>query len=271
MSLFVVLGAVGCYNPSYTSNPDANQGFRCFVTDYKPCPEGLVCCAGGLCDEELYQKDPNARGWCLPQQGPADLSLRSIDYWDFGTKPTSVAWTTPNPELTGKDDTGSWRCPRKLEPNDTPDEAWNVGLLSVIEANFPPLANYEICPAEGAETVPDIDVYRFRLNTPARVVAETRFIASKGDLDVAIFEEVAGEKPRLYATDNLGAGDSSCLTVQGLPQGKYFAVIRGAPSAAGPFNDAGAKYAMNSYQFRIMALSATASAPCSNTGAVDMR
>lgn len=278
----MLAGAGGCFNPNITFDLDAGVGFRCFVTDYKPCPEGLSCCdpKSGLCDDALYTKAPNTRGWCTPPSAPSDLQSRAIDLWDFGPKALASA-ATADPGLTGKDPgSGEWRCPRgpkyinRQEPNDSPTDAISAGKL-VVNSVPMTLTNHEICPDEAAPTTPDVDVFRFELTSPSRVYVDTRFSATKGDLDVAIFDDnqMDGQpRPNLVITDGLGTGDNSCLAASNLMTGKYYVVVRGAPNQAGPYNQPGVTYALNAYQIRIAALAASSmTAPPCGAAAGDMR
>ena len=135
----------GCYNPTFSANPDAGMGFQCFASDTPPCPSGLTCCAqtaaGNLCGDQLQQSMPNLPGWCVVPPPPQDLALTAASVWDFGQKSTYYTGSMMDPMLTGYDDMMNWRCPRddtnpadktyaaKQEPNDLPSQAINFGTL----------------------------------------------------------------------------------------------------------------------------------------------
>ena len=269
LGLVAALATVGgCYNPNIGFDLDAGVGFRCYVTDFKPCPEGLSCCdpATGLCDDALYQKSPLTRGWCTPPRAPADLTSRAIDLWDFGAKTLGSA-AASDPGLFGKDpNTGEWRCPytqvNRLEPNDTPADAINPGpSLNNVPAQG--IAG-EICPGEKSPAMTDVDVYKVRLMTRAKLYADTKFQANQGDLDVALFGDSGDGQPRLVANDGLKVEDNSCLA-QDLDAGLYYVVVRGSPDKAGPYNQSGVNYALNRYTIRIAVMNNGAAGPCGST------
>lgn len=265
-ALFVSAVALlsACYNPKYGNNADAGMAFRCYASDNPSCPSGLVCCIDRLCGEELLAQKPNEEGWCVTQPEPQDLSVTPLDFWEFGTKGTYYTGAVMDPGLTGTDpDTGAWRCHRDdlnpnptdkevlraFEPNDTMDKA--IGLTNPIPVDPPATmtgTSYEICPDKSAPGVPDVDVFRFRITSPMKVIAEVKYKVGFGDLDVAIFREMVDEetgRPQRVLGD-LTAVDNACIEINNLPAGRYFVVVRGTNTPDKP-----SVYTMNNYQIRV--------------------
>jgi len=252
-----------CYNPNYGSNADAGMAFRCYSSDNPTCPAGLVCCAGRVCGEQLM---PSQEGWCVLPQPPEDLTITPLDYWDFGTKTMYYGGATMDPMLSGIDpDTGQSRCHRDdtnpnptdkqvlraLEPNDLPPSA--ISLSNPLMADPPPTSMgspYEICPDRSAPTVPDVDVFRFRLSSPAKVIAEVKYSVAFGDLDAALFvlaknPDTGADQPQRVLAD-LTATNNACIEANNLMPGTYFLVVRGTTTPEKP-----GVYSLNNYSVRV--------------------
>lgn len=253
----------GCYKPDYASNPDAKMGFRCHKSDNPACPVGFVCCLDGLCGDDLKDTD---EGWCIPPPPPVDMTVTGVKFWPFPSKGMFFSGVYTPAQLTGYDDQMTWRCTRddtnpnppdaiarQHEPNDLPDSA--VVLSNPLPdetANLMGTA-LQICPDKTAPDLPDVDVYKFKLSSPARVIIELKYTAALGDIDVGLFrmdldDETQQMKPTLIASDLTGV-DNACLEVPNLsppPNGTYYyIVVRGAiiPDMPG-------KYTMNDYRLR---------------------
>lgn len=260
-----------CYKPTYTFDTDGGTGFRCHATDNPPCPDGLVCCVGTLCGEELLNSPtPNADGWCLPPPPPMDLTMTALSYWPFGGKSMYYPGEITPLQLTGIDpDTMQWRCKRDdgnpdpvesirkmYEPNDYPDAA--ITLANPLPTDLPSTnlgSAYEICPDKSAPDVPDVDVFKFRIQEPTKIIAEIRYLVRQGDLDMAIFQldtdpETGMKKPRLVDKD-LSPKDNACIEKTLMP-GIYYLVVRGSSSPEMP-----GKYWMNTYTARVFRVSAS--------------
>jgi hypothetical protein len=271
---FVLAGALalaGCYKPQFASDPDAGVGFRCHASDNPPCPAGLVCCAEGKCgDELLNSSQPNAEGWCVTPPPPVDMTTTALTFWPFGTKTEYYKGEVMPIPLSGFDENNEWRCKRDddnmspapsiarmLEPNDWPEKA--IGLKNPLEADLPPStlgSAYEICPDKSAPTVPDVDVFRFRVQTPSKIIAEIRYRAVNGDLDFAIFRvdtdtETGMKKPVVVAKD-LSPVDNGCIEIPTLMPGTYYIVVRGTTTPEMP-----GVYTMNTYNIRVFPVVST--------------
>jgi hypothetical protein len=276
MRILSVLSAVGlsaaalsaavlfsnCYKPTYSDQADAGMAFRCYSSDNPPCPGNLVCCDGRVCGDNLMA---NQEGWCVQPPEPIDMSILPIDVWEFGTKTMYYGGAVMDPLLTGTDpDTGKWRCKRDdtnpnptdkeiiraFEPNDLPGAA--IGLTNPLPVDPPASAgsSYEICPDKSAPSVPDIDVFKFRLQTPQKVIIELKYKVTYGDLDVGLFRMVKDpdtgvEKPQRVLAD-LTAKDDACIEANNLMAGTYYVAIRGTNSPEKP-----AVYSMNTYTLRV--------------------
>jgi hypothetical protein len=252
-----------CYNPKYGSNADAGMAFRCFASDNPACPAGLVCCSGSTCGENLM---PQQEGWCVTPPEPQDMTITPLDYWNFGTKTMYYGGATMDPLLTGVDpDTGQWRCHRDdanpnptdneiiraLEPNDLPGIA--VSLSNPLMADPPAtfMGNpYEICPDKTAPSMPDVDVFRFKLVTAAKVMVEVKYKVAFGDLDVAIFRlakdpDTMMDTPQRVFSD-VTAQENACIEANNLQPGTYFVVVRGTTTPEKP-----GVYSMNRYNLKV--------------------
>lgn len=253
----------GCYNPNYGSNVDAGMAFHCYASDNPSCPSGLVCCVGTVCGDQLM---PNQEGWCIPPPPPVDMTITPVQYWDFGAKASYYTGVTMDPMLTGMDpNTGKWRCHRddtnpdnkdpvilrQLEPNDLPATA--ISLSTPLMADPPPTqmgSPYEICPDHTAPTVPDVDVYKFKLTSAAKVIAEVKYQVMFGDLDVALFQmaknpDTGADQPQRIQAD-LTATDNACIEANSLMPGTYYLVVRGTNTVSMP-----GVYTMNNYTLRV--------------------
>jgi hypothetical protein len=99
--------------------------------------------------------------------------------------------------------------------------------------------------------VPDVDVYKFKLITPAHVIAEIKYQVSQGDLDIAIFRldtdpDTGAKTPTLIAKD-VTAANNGCVEMTSLAPGQYYAAVRGVPVSL----DQPGKYTMNNYNLRV--------------------
>lgn len=261
VSLGTVLAVKGCYKPEYASNPDARVGFRCHKTDSPACPPTLVCCLDGICGEELKDTD---EGWCVPPMAVADMALTGLKLWPFPSKGMYFSGVYTPAQLSGFDDQGQWRCTREdtnptppdsikrmYEPNDFPETS--VVLPNPLPIDPPPTfmgSYYQICPDKTAPDLPDVDVYKFKLLTQSKVIAEIKYTAAAGDLDIAIFRmdkdpETEKDKPTLIGSD-VTAVDNGCVEMMSLAVGTYYVVVRGTvrPEEMG-------KYTMNDYRLRV--------------------
>lgn len=262
--------AAACYKPNYSSDEDMNRAFRCYVNDKPSCPGDLVCCAGDLCGDALLDPITGGpiidsstgrpmEGTCSRPRPPKDMTVTPTSYWDFGIKGSYYTGVVTDPGLTGKDpDTGNWRCPRKLEPNDKLDEAVGLGSQLPIDPNPGPGTAYEICPDESAPSDPDLDVFKFKISQPTKVMVRLTYKVVNGDLDVALFrmakDDGTGElRPQRVLAD-LTAVDNACLEAPNLqptgassgPLAYYYVVVRGTNSPEKP-----ATYTMNNYAVRV--------------------
>jgi len=267
-----LLFSAACYKPNYSSDEDLGKAFRCYATDRPACPGGLVCCVGALCGDSLIDpvtggpvKDNSGNpleGSCVPPRAPEDLSLTPASYWDFGIKGSYWTGAVNDPLLSGKDpDTGKWRCARKLEPNDMPGEEVGLGSQLPIDPNPTPGTAYEICPDESAPDLPDVDVFKFKLPTPTKVMVRITYKVTYGDLDVALFrmakDDTGVDRPQRVVAD-LTAVDNGCLEIPNLPAGgPYYVVVRGTNSPEKP-----SKYSMNLYNIRVYGVSTPAGDSC---------
>ena len=262
-ALVAVTLLTACYNPNYGSNSDASMAFHCFASDNPSCPAGLVCCAGNVCGDQLMAQQ---EGWCVSPPVPQDMTVTPIDFWNFGTKAMYYAGVTMDPALTGVDpDTGQWRCHRDdtnpnptdpdviraQEPNDMPGQA--ITFSNPLMAD-PPTSykgnSYEICPDRSAPNVPDVDVYKFKLTTAAKVIIQAAYPVAFGDLDVALFlmaqdPDTMIDTPQRVLTD-LTAVDNACIEANNLMPGTYYVVVRGTTTPDKP-----GVYTMNRYTLKI--------------------
>lgn len=257
--------AVSCYKPDYATNPDARMGFRCHKSDNPACPPNLVCCLDGVCGDNLMDTD---EGWCINPPAPVDMTITGIKYWPFPSKSSYFDGVYDPAQLSGYDDQMQWRCTRDDtnpnppaqivhmgEPNDFPDTA--IVLPNPLRVDLPSSdmgSAYQICPDKTAPDVPDFDVYKFKMNSPARVIAEIKYKVVNGDLDVAVFTLVtdpdSGEKTPMLATPtarDTTSVDNGCIEIASLPAGTYYVVVRGVPVGL----DQPGKYTMNNYNLRV--------------------
>lgn len=252
----------GCYNPTYGSNADAGMAFRCYSSDNPTCPAGLVCCAGNVCGDQLM---PMQEGWCVLPPAPQDLTITPLDFWDFGTKTMYYGGATMDPMLSGTDpDTGQWRCHRDdtnpsptdkqvlraLEPNDLPQSAISLSNPLPVDPPATAMSSYEICADRSAPNVPDVDVYRFKLSSPAKVIAEVKYNVAFGDLDAALFllaknSDTGVDTPQRVLAD-LTAVSNACIEANNLMPGTYYLVIRGTTTPEKP-----GVYSLNNYSLRV--------------------
>ena len=201
--------------------------------------------------------------WLAP---PEDLTITPLDYWDFGTKTMYYGGATMDPMLSGIDpDTGQPRCHRDdtnpsptdkqvlraLEPNDLPPSA--ISLSNPLMAD-PPTSSmgspYEICSDRSAPNVPDVDVFRFKLSSPAKVIAEVKYNVAFGDLDAALFllaknPDTGADQPQRVLAD-LTATSNACIEANNLMPGTYFLVVRGTTTPEKP-----GVYSLNNYSVRV--------------------
>jgi len=271
----VMLLSAACYKPTYSSDEDMGKAFRCYATDKPACPGSLVCCVGSLCGDALIDpvsggplkgNDGNPlEGSCVPPRAPEDLTVTPATYWDFGVKGSYYTGIANDPLLSGKDpDTGKWRCKRDdqnpdpaaeikrmFEPNDMPDQSVSLSNPLPIDPTPTLGSAYEICPDQSAPSVPDVDVFKFKLSQPTKVLVRLTYKVSYGDLDVALFrivkDDTTGEmKPQRVVAD-LTAVDNACLEAPNLPAGgPYYVVVRGTNSPEKP-----STYSMNNYNIRV--------------------
>lgn len=272
-----ILGA-SCYNPTYSSDEDAGTAFRCFATDKPACPGNLVCCVGKMCADSLIDpvtgepiKDSSSglplEGWCVPPRPPEDLSVTPFQFWPFPVKSMYFTGTFLDPGLSGVDpDSGKWRCrrddknqdppaeiQRMAEPNDLPDQAVSLSnpLKEDPDASFTG-SSYEICPDQSAPDQPDVDVFKFRLQMPKKVVVEVKHRVMNGDLDVGLFRlnkntDTGKDEPQLISSD-MTAVENACVEANNLPAGTYYIVVRGSRIIYDMSTPE--KYTMNSYTLR---------------------
>lgn len=263
VSLTGVLSLTGCFKPEYASNPDAKMGFRCHKSDSPACPASLVCCLDGVCGDDLKDSD---EGWCIPPPPPVDLALTGLKYWPFPSKGMYFQGVYAPAQLSGYDEQMQWRCTRDdsnpnppdairrmYEPNDFADAAVVMPNPLPLDVNLPPSfmgTAYQICPDKTAPELPDVDVFKFKLMSPAKLIVEIKYTAAAGDLDVAIFRmdkdpDTEGDKPTLIASDLTGVNDG-CIEIPNLAQyDKYYIVVRGTVIPDQP-----GKYTMNDYRLR---------------------
>lgn len=270
------------FEPQIFSNPDAQMGFKCFATDNPACPPGLVCCAAKgatlYCGDNLLNKYPNDEGWCQPPPPAADTTPKPWLQWDLGVKNTTVA--AMDPLLTGTDEGGQWRCPRddktpremqpaeiarRFEPNDTMLEAISYGGRALPLDNIPMnFSSYEVCPDKSAPGNPDVDVFKFRLDSQAKVIAEVQYNVMFGDLDIGLFREgldQSGEKAPSLIKPDLSTTNNACLSEILQAGTTYYLAVRGAPKEAGEYK-AAMNFHMNNYRIRIYALSPGSTMTC---------
>lgn len=197
--------------------------------------------------------------------------------WPFGTK--SMYYTGPYTQLPlgGVDPiTGAWGCQRDdrdtspppatarmLEPNDTAMTA--VALVNPLLVDPPSSSqgsSYEICPDRSQPKRPDYDTFKFRLQTPGRVVAELRYPIENGDLDIALFrvdtDPDTGKAVATLLTADDSAVSNACTHLQ-LGPGTYYAVVRGADQLE---PDGRYKTAMNRYSIKVYVTTSSATNPC---------
>jgi hypothetical protein len=240
------------------------MGFRCHNSDNPSCPPGLVCCLDGVCGNDLKDTD---EGWCVPQPALADMTLTGTTYWPALKKTMYYAGDYMPDPLSGYDDQQQWRCTRddtnpapsdmvrhQGEPNDLPDQA--IVLPNPLPVDLPVTVTgsaYQICPDHTAPDVPDIDVFKFKLLTPAKVIAEIKYSVQKGDLDLAVFRidtdpDTGAQKPTLVSptAKDVSTVDNGCVEIPSLAVGTYYVVVRGAPIDQMP-----GKYEMNNYNLRV--------------------
>lgn len=267
LGLALALPAASCFNPVYsTSPPDVDAGttgmaFRCHPSDSPACPSGFACCLDGKCGEEL---PPNAEGWCIPPPAPVDMVVTPFQFWDFGAKGMYFTGELQEIPMTGVDPvSGEWRCKRDdqnpdppasikrmFEPNDLPEQA--VTLTSPLPIDPMPGngSNYEICPDKSAPDAPDVDVYKFKLSSPLKVIAEIKYRVINGDLDLGLFKEVVNpdtmQKQPVKVLADLTAVDNGCIEANNLQPGTYYVVVRGTPKTSDM-----TKYTMNTYSIRV--------------------
>jgi len=270
-----LLLTAACYKPNYSSDEDAGKAFHCYATDRPACPGDLVCCVGDLCGDALIDpisggpiKD-NAgiplEGSCVKPRTPKDMTLTPASYWDFGIKGSYYTGMVNDPLLTGKDpDTGKWRCKRDdqnpdpaaeikrmFEPNDMPEQAVSLSNPLPIDPTPTQGTAYEICPDQSAPDMSDVDVFKFKLSQPTKVMVRLTYKVSYGDLDVALFrimkDDVTGAMIPQRVVADLTAVDNGCLEAPNLPAGgPYYVVVRGTNSPEKP-----ATYTMNNYNIRV--------------------
>lgn len=233
-------------------------------------------CKDGL---ETFRKLPTVPSSCQSMAGPDSGSGQTMNpdkmpstpsapryAWAFPTKTQYYAGPLTELPLGEVDPvTNEWGClrddqnpsprteiTRMFEPNDTPDEY--VALASPLPMDPPmtqPGPAYEICPDRSEPKRPDHDVYKFKLQTPGRVVAEAAYAVANGDLDLAIFRldvnPDTGERVSTAIAADMTAVSSACVEAN-LSPGTYYAVVRGAEQP-----DRAAKYrtAMNRYRLRV--------------------
>jgi len=264
VALLAFASLAACYKPEYASNPDAHMGFRCHKTDNPACPPNLVCCTDSRCGDDLSDTE---EGWCVTPRPPADMTVSAKDFWMFPSKGMYFDGVyTPAP-LSGYDEQMQWRCTRDDtnpdpanaikavgEPNDLPEQA--IVLPSPLPMDLTPgVLGYphQICPDKTAPDVPDIDVFKFKLTSPAKVIAEIKYTAALGDLDIFVFQLVVDSetgklKPQLArpTAKDTTAVDNGCIELPMLPAGAYYVVVRGTPIPEQP-----GKYTMNDYRLRV--------------------
>jgi hypothetical protein len=267
-----------CYNPTYSFNADAGAAFHCFNSDNPPCPSGLVCCVGTMCGDQLAS---NQEGWCVPPPPVLDMSVTPISYWDFGIKTMYYGGVMMDPMLTGMDpDSMKWRCHRDdtnpnptdpqvvraLEPNDLPATA--ISLSNPLATDPPPTqmgSPYEICPDHTAPDIPDVDVFKFKLTSATKVIAEIKYAVMYGDLDVALFlmakdPDTGADTPQRIMAD-LSATDNGCIEASNLMPGTYYVVVRGTTTPEKP-----GIYSMNNYSIRVYTTTMGASCAAKKDG-----
>lgn len=247
-----------CYKPTYSSDSDAGTAFRCFATDKPTCPGTLICCAGRMCGDALIDqvtgepiRDRDTglpiEGWCVPPREPEDMTTTPFQYWPFPIKPNYYTGTFMDLGLGAVNpDSGEWGCRRDDanrdppasimrfgEPNDLPASAINLGTLRIDpDMVLYPGSEHEICPDKSAPNQPDIDVFQFKVGSPAKVIVEAKYKLMNGDLDVGVFRinknpETMMEEPQLVQAD-MTATENSCLEIASLPAGIYYIAVRGS-------------------------------------------
>jgi hypothetical protein len=263
--VLVALSATACYKPEYASNPDARMGFRCHKSDSPACPPSFVCCLDGVCGDDLKDAD---EGWCVPPPTPVDMAITGLKYWPFPSKANYFDGEYMPAPLSGYDDQMQWLCTRDDtnpeppaairrmgEPNDFADLA--IVLPNPLRPDLPVTdlgSAYQICPDKTAPDLPDVDVYKFKLMSPAKVIAEIKYKVVNGDLDIAIFRldtdpDTGEKKPTLAsptARDTTSV-DNACIEMTSLAAGTYYVVVRGVPVGL----DQPGKYTMNNYNLRV--------------------
>jgi hypothetical protein len=138
------------------------------------------------------------------------------------------------------------------EPNDFPEQA--IVLPNPLPIDLPVTAmgsSYQICPDKTAPDLPDVDVYKFKLLSPAKVIAEIKYKVAAGDLDIVLFrldmDPDTGEKKPMVIGKDTTAVDKGCIEVPSLAAGTYYVVVRGVPVGL----DQPGKYTMNNYNLRV--------------------
>lgn len=257
-----LLGSCGL--PDLDANPSAERGFRCFASDEPPCPQGLTCCAGSLCGDDLLARRPYLEGWCVSRI-PSDQVASPDLLWSLPAPDKPAVEPLMDPMLTGYDRSMTWRCPRNdeqpgapgraevyLEPNDSLKDALRFGILTPsIPQKVQGMA--EICPNRSSPLTPDIDVFAFQLDRAVHLIMDVRFQSAFGDLDIGLFRDdvdaLGNRAPTLVAAD-VASADDACIVKNDLEPGNYFAVVRGARALAGP-KTGGVPFALNRYSIRL--------------------
>lgn len=184
--------------------------------------------------------------------------------WSFGPKNEFYNGAQQDPMLSGRDPlSGQWRCTRDdgnpnpsdsvrhmAEPNDSPDTAVNLPYPLPVDPVSVNLSSYEICPDQTASERPDADVYKFKVDSAMKVVAEIKYAVVSGDLDITLFKEFVDTKTGLESplriADDRTARDNACLEVPTLPPGTYYLVVHGGFHQAKP-----SQFDLNRYQIRV--------------------
>ena len=114
---------------------------------------------------------------------------------------------------------------------------------------------------ESAPDLVDVDVFKFKLPTPTKVMVRVTYKVSYGDLDVALFrmakDDSGVDRPQRVVAD-LTAVDNGCLEAPNLPApGPYYVVVRGTNSPEKP-----ATYTMNNYNIRVYGVSTPTGDSC---------
>jgi hypothetical protein len=196
-----------------------------------------------------------------PDEQTMDPMMMTPFSWPLPSKAGFYTGPTEDPLLTGEDPiSGDWRCTRDdknqsppaeiarmAEPNELPQNALVLPNPLMVD---PPSSfqgsSFEICPDRSAPTVSDFDVFKFKLNTPAKVIAEITYQVKYGDLDISLFRDdsLTGTQPVLVA-GNLTGKDNACIE-RDLAIGTYYLVVYGARDPVMQ-----TKTAMNRYKLRV--------------------